>query len=336
MLENWLKKVNPEITSQISQLNTKTVAYAIKIHKQLFPDLDDCQIVLLSDNASQMDEIRKQFYEMYNHFENIGIADIGDLRNSDSNFLISLFTELLESKVLPIIITSDPNIIHTYHFALNAFHAGFTSLHCGKRIAAYHANDHANCNEVISMGTQGHFNSATELDNNQVVRMAEIKGSIEEAEPYTRTVDTITFDLNIIRHSEIPGFQDASPSGLDSDETTQLFRYFGFNDQLKGLFICNYDHQYDFNNMTSQMIAQLIWYFVEAKNECVKENIDSTEDFHEFLVDIEGLGDPIAFIKAKKSGRWWIKSNTHNDLIPCSYKDYLTACKNEIPDKLLL
>lgn len=336
MLENWLKKVNPEITSQISQLNTKTVAYAIKIHKQLFPDIDDCQVVLLSDDAEHMDEIRKQFYEMFNHFENIGIADIGDLRNSDSNFLISLFTELLESKVLPIIITSNPALIHAFHFALNAFHENFTSLHCGKRNAHYSENDHANCKEVISLGIQGHLNASDNLKSNNIIRLAEIKNSIEEAEPYSRTVDTINFNLNIIRHSEIMGFQDASPSGINADDATQLFRYFGFNDQLKALFISNYNKQYDFNNQTSQLIAQLIWYFIDAKNECIKENINSTEDFNEFLVDIEGLVDPIAFIKAKKSGRWWIKSNTNKELIPCSYKDYLTACKNEIPDKLLL
>jgi len=84
------------------------------------------------------------------------------------------------------------------------------------------------------------------------------------------------------------------------------------------------------------LIAQAIWYFTEAKDQCLAENINSTEDFLEFLVDIQGLEEPISFIKAKKSGRWWIKSNTQTDLIPCSYKDYLTACKNEIPEKLLL
>jgi len=336
MLENWLKKVNPEITSQISQLNTETVAYAIKIHKQLFPDIDDCQVVLMSDDPINMDEVRKQFYSMYNHFDHICIADIGDLRNSDSNFLISLFTELLESKVIPILVTNDKNLIHSFHFALNAFHADFTSLYCGKQIAFYSENEYANCKSVISMGLQGHLNPRSFLNKKDIVRLADIKSNVEEAEPYTRTADTIVFDLNILSHASIPGNTLASPSGLTADDATQLFRYFGFNDQLKGLFIHNYDHNYDFNNQTSEVLAQLIWYFLEAKNECVKENIDSTEDFHEFLVDIEGLEDPISFIKAKKSGRWWIKSNTHSDLIPCSYSDYLTACKNEIPEKLLL
>ncbi len=336
MLENWLKKVNPEITSQISQLNAKTVAYAIKIHKHLFPNLDDCQVVLLSDQSEQMDAIRLEFYQMFNHFENIGIADIGDLRNSDSNFLINLFTELLESKVLPIILTEKNEVIQAFHFALNAFHQNFSSLHCSKHLAFYSNNDHANCKEVISMGVQGHLNPPDQLNGNHIVRLAEIKDNIEEAEPYSRTVDTIVFHLSTLRHSEIIGSPSASPSGINGDEATQMFRYFGFNDQLKALFIKGYDKNYDFNHQTAQLIAQLIWYFIDAKNECIKENINSTEDFNEFLVDIEGLVDPISFIKAKKSGRWWIKSNTDNELIPCSYKDYLTACKNEIPDKLLL
>ena len=336
MLENWLKKVNPEVVSQISQLNSETVAHAIKIHKHLFPEIDDCKVVLFSDDAANMDFVREQYYKMYNHCENIAIADLGDLRNNDGNFLINLFTELLESKVIPIIITQNADLIHAFHFALNAFHENFNVLHCSKRQATFSSDDYAKCKKVISLGVQGHLNKSKELESSSIIRLATIKNQIQEAEPYTRDMDTVCFDLNIVRHSEVPGLLDGSPSGIDADEMTQLFRYFGFDDQLKALFITGYESQYDFNCQTAQLIAQAIWYFVEAKDQCIVENINSTEDFHEFLVDIEGLEDPISFIKAKKSGRWWIKSNTHTELIPCSYKDYLTACKNEIPEKLLL
>ena len=335
MLENWLSKVNPEITSAISSLSPETIGQGIKIHKVLFPDLDDCQIILFSDNAVHMDQIRMQFYEMYNHLDNLYLADLGQLRNTDTNFLISLFTELLESKLFPIIQTNDKELLHTFHFALHSAQIAFERLHCGKNLTFFHADDYALCKQVVSMGVQGHLNPKDALRAPNIVRLADIKDAIEEAEPYTRRVDTVVLDLNIIRHSEIPGHQNASPSGLNSEELTQLFRFFGYNDNLKALFIYNYDSKYDFNFQTAQLIAQGLWYLTEARNHCITENIDSNEDFNEFLVDIDGLSEPLSFIKAKKSGRWWIKSKKDNELIPCSYKDYLTACQNEIPERLV-
>lgn len=334
MLENWLSKVNPEITSQISELSAESIGQAIKIHKSLFPDIDDCQIVLMSDNREHMDQIRLQFYEMYHHLDNLYLADLGDVRNNDTNFLISLFTEMLESKLIPIILTSDPIIIHTFHFALNAFQNPFESLYCGKRTAFYSKGDHALCKKVSSVGAQGHLNPLSDLNQGDVVRLAQIKDQIEEAEPYTRIADTICFDMNVMQHSEIPGHRDASPSGLNAQEFTQMFRFFGFNDRLKCLFVYNYDSAYDFNLMTAQLIAQGLWYFTEARNQCLLDNLDHSEDFQEFLVEIEGLSDPISFMKAKKSGRWWIKDAVASTMIPCTHRDYLIACQNEIPEKL--
>ena len=50
----------------------------------------------------------------------------------------------------------------------------------------------------------------------------------------------------------------------------------------------------------------------------------------------------IRFWKSSKSGRWWLqvpaktkrKHNRHR-LIPCSYNDYLSACQEDIPDRLV-
>lgn len=334
MLENWLSKVNPEITSRIPNLSPDSIGQVIKVHKSIFPDIEDCQIVLCSDNHEHMDQIRLQFYEMYHHLDNLYLADLGDLRNNDVNFIISLFTELLESKLLPVLITSDPKIINTFHFALNAFEKSFESLYCGKRTSFYSQNDFGLCKRVTSLGAQGHLNPLSKLNQSDIVRLAQVTSQIEEAEPYTRITDTICFDLNIMQHSDIPGHKDASPNGLNAQEFTQLFRFFGFNERLKCLFIYNYNSEYDFNRQTAQLIAQGLWYFTEARNQCILDNLDHSEEFNEFLVDIDGLTEPLVFLKAKKSGRWWIKEAGAAEMIPCTHKDYLVACQNEIPEKL--
>ncbi len=336
MLENWLKKVSPSLTEELAVLSSESIGRSIKINKNLFPQLDDCQVVIFSDNSTNMDFIRTQFYEMYHHFDNLFFADLGEVRNIDTNFLINLFNELLESKLIPIIISNNNELIHTFHYALNSFNNAFSVLHCGKLNAPYSDNDYANCKSVHSMGVQGHLVSPGLLNNKYIIRLGEIKNSIIEAEPMTRNVDTIHFNIDALKHSEVTGQLNTSPCGLDAEEFTQLFRYFGYNDILKAIFITGYESEYDFNRITAQLIAQGLWYFIDAKDNCFKENIDSNEDYNEFVVDIEGLDSPLAFIKAKKSGRWWIKSHhDHNILIPCSYKDYEMACNNEIPNRLI-
>ncbi len=336
MLENWLSKVSPALTNELSTLSPESIGRSIKIHKNLFPQLDDCQVVIFSDHSTNMDFIRTQFYKMYHHFDNLFFADLGEIRNSDTNFLINLFNELIESKLIPIIVTNNKELIHTFHYALNSFNSEFKSLHIGKEVAPFKDVDYANCKAVYSVGVQGHQVAPSHLNHKHIMRLAEIKNFIEEAEPVTRNVDTIQFNLNAMKHAEVIGLKEASPCGLDANEFTQLFRYFGYNDILKAIFITGYDSQYDFNHMTAQLIAQGLWYFIDAKDNCFKENIDSNEAFNEFVVDIEGLETPLSFVKAKKSGRWWIKSHHDNDvLIPCSFRDYEMACNNEIPNRLI-
>ncbi len=336
MLENWLKKVSSSITDELSNLPAESIGQSIKIHKSLFPHLDDCQVVIFSDNSTDMDFIRTQFYNMYHHFDNLFFADLGEIRNSDTNFLINLFNELIESNLIPIILTNNQDIVHTFHYALNSFNSEFNSLHIGKHTAPYSADDYANCKNVYSVGIQGHLNPPSKINNKYTLRLGDIKGCIEEVEPVTRNADTIHFNINSIRHSEIPGQISASPSGLDNQEFTQLFRYFGYNDILKAIFITGYNSEYDFNRITAQLISQGLWYYIDAKDNCLKENINNNEAYNEFVVDIEGLETPLSFIKAKKSGRWWLKSHhDKNILIPCSYRDYEMACNNEIPNRLM-
>ncbi len=336
MLENWLKKVSSSLTDDLQTLSPESIGRSIKIHKNLFPQLDDCQVVIFSDDSTNMNFIRTQFYNMYHHFDNLFFADLGEIRNSDTNSLITLFNELIESKLIPIIMTNNKELIHTFHYTLNSFNSEFKSLHFGKQNAPYSENEYANCKSVYSVGVQGHLVPPSLLNNKHVVRLGDIKDCIEEVEPLTRNADTIHFNLNSIKHSEIPGNTEASPSGLDAGEFTQLFRYFGYNDILKGIFITGYDSQYDFNCITAQLIAQGLWYFIDAKDNCFKENIDSNESYNEFVVDIDGLETPLSFIKAKKSGRWWLKSHhDKNILIPCSFKDYEMACNNEIPNRII-
>ncbi|MBP6624086.1 MAG: arginase, partial [Chitinophagaceae bacterium] len=40
------------------------------------------------------------------------------------------------------------------------------------------------------------------------------------------------------------------------------------------------------------------------------------------------------FLKSKRTNRWWMKLANDN-FTPCTQKDYITACNNEIPERWL-
>ncbi|MEI7620885.1 MAG: arginase, partial [Candidatus Falkowbacteria bacterium] len=68
--------------------------------------------------------------------------------------------------------------------------------------------------------------------------------------------------------------------------------------------------------------------------------IRDKEGYIKYRVSIQNNDHEIVFYKSKKSDRWWMevpcptnsKFERHH-LVPCSYKDYLTACKEEMPDR---
>jgi hypothetical protein len=99
----------------------------------------------------------------------------------------------------------------------------------------------------------------------------------------------------------------------------------------------------DKQEQTSNLLAQMIWYFIDGyynrKNDFPYKEKDN---YIKYLVTFKNHQHEIIFYKSKKSNRWWmeipcpvnlkLKYKRHY-LISCSYNDYQTACKQEIPDR---
>jgi hypothetical protein len=87
----------------------------------------------------------------------------------------------------------------------------------------------------------------------------------------------------------------------------------------------------------------MIWYFIDGfYNRLHDFPFKEEDDYTRFRVTITDHKDDLVFYKSKKSDRWWmeiplqseqkIKYHRHY-LVPCSYRDYQTACNNDIPDR---
>lgn len=166
-------------------------------------------------------------------------------------------------------------------------------------------------------------------------RLGRIREDLEEMEPVLRSCDLISIDLNVLRYSEAPFLTGASPNGLFGDELCQLTRYAGMSSRLSSLGIYGYHPEKDAQRQGAKLIAQMLWYFVDGylirKNEL---SLKQRDHFLEYHLTLSGTGDNMLFLKSKKTNRWWVQL-PDDSFTPCSYKDYLSAGNNEIPEKWL-
>ncbi len=176
-----------------------------------------------------------------------------------------------------------------------------------------------------------------------VYRLGQVRNHVEEAEPIIRQADMISFDMGALKHSEAPALPWPSPNGFYAEEACQMMRYAGMSDKLSSIGLYEINPEHDINSKTSLLAAQMIWCFMEGfyqrKNDFPNR---SSSEYLRFHVVLQDEKYQINFYKSKKSDRWWmeipyppnkdLKFERHT-LIPCSYKDYELAAKNEIPDR---
>jgi len=169
--------------------------------------------------------------------------------------------------------------------------------------------------------------------------LGEIRNGIKEMEPYLRETDLVSFDFSSLKLCEAPGQVRNSPNGLTGEEACQLAWYAGISPNPGWFSLFGYSPGKDPERNGAMMAAQIAWYYLNGKSRKIDEiPQDEAIDFLHFVVPVEGIPDPVTFLKHPVSKRWWMEVPSPDcDLfplrVPCSKKDYRQACKNEIPER---
>ena len=175
--------------------------------------------------------------------------------------------------------------------------------------------------------------------NGSLFTLGELRNGIREMEPYLRESDLVSFDFGSLKLCEAPGQTRNSPNGLTGEEACQLAWYSGISTNPVWFALFGYTPDKDPDRIGAMMAAQISWYFLNGRSRKIDEiPQDEAIDFLHFIVPIEGIPEPVTFLKHPVSKRWWMEVPSPDcDLfplrIPCSKKDYRQACKNEIPDR---
>ena len=163
-------------------------------------------------------------------------------------------------------------------------------------------------------------------------RVGSVKENIDEMEPVLRNSNMLSFDVTAIANAYAPA-NTVSPNGFTGEEACVLMRYAGMSPNISSIGIYGYNTEHDKDELTAKQIAQMIWYILDGRSrgrrEAMLDEKDSFNEYHTIFAEVETV-----FLQSKKTGRWWMQL-PDKKYIACSYKDYLLASSNEIPERWL-
>lgn len=372
MVFDFLQPISSGMESYISDLPSKTLGRKVVFHTQSdFPVLDDISLAIITVNENRgnataneevaFDSFRKKFYSLYPGNWNVSIADLGTVEAGasieDTYFVVKkLVEELVKKRILPIILGGSQDLTYAIYRAYdnldqmvnlvtvdNQFDfAQEDSLPSNSYLTKIIVEEPNNLFNFCNLGYQTYYNAQEEIDlidklYFESYRLGEISNNLAVAEPIFRDADLVSIDMTAIQSAFSGNFLQINPNGFDGKEICSLTRYAGISDKVSSFGIFNFN----FNELESVLISQMVWYFVEGYSYRSGEYpFGSKESFNKYIVPIDE--DELIFYKSTKTSRWWIEipflTNVNNKLkritlLPCTNEDYLAACEQEIPER---
>lgn len=375
MAFDFLVPVEDIVLAHCESLPPQALGRNIHIHseKEGLPVLANATVAIFGVHESRnafekklgkldITQIRLQLYKLMLGNWNATIVDLGDVEEGhtvqDTYFVVQeIVSVLIEEKVIPIIIGATQDITYATYRAFDPFNnmvnlvaidskfdfgADEELISSNSYMSKIISDKPNNLFNFSNIGYQSYFNAQEEIDLMErlffdAYRLGEITADITLVEPILRNAHIVSLDARAIRASEIGMSDNFSPNGFTGREICAIARYAGISDKVSVFGI------YEIENtvQSSQLIAQIIWYFIEGITYRKTEvpHVDNA-DFIKFTVPTDL--DELVFHKSTISNRWWVtvpsifsshtKSNTPA-LLPCTEKDYLDACNQQIPER---
>lgn len=365
-LHEYLTSINLAEISGDNTYNDSQMASVIKINEDEIPDLTDIDIVIVGVNEfrgngfiaqeNSADAIRKKFYELHYWHKEISIADIGNIKSgaslADSYSAIAIvLKELFQVKKKVVIIGGSHDNTLAQYFAYKELNKIIDATVVDATIDLRSESILRSENFLMEMltsepnmvrhynhiGFQSYFVHPGMLETMDKLRfdcfrLGKVKEDLEEMEPVIRNSDLFSFDIAAIKNSDVPA-STCSPNGFTGEEACSLARFAGMSSSISSFGIYGFDAAKDVNNLSALQIAQMLWYFIDGKNRSLQESsLKEKQNFNEYHTAFAEVDT--VFMQSKRTGRWWMQL-PDKKMIACSYKDYLFASNNEIPERWL-
>ncbi|MEL0653212.1 formimidoylglutamase [Algibacter sp. TI.3.09] len=375
---NFLSPVSDFVLAHNELLSAQALGRKIKIHsaQQGIPDLDGVQIAIVGvlENRNDinyigeefcLDEIRKGFYSLFPGSWSISVADLGDIEKGESVddtyfALKEVVNTLIKQNVIPVILGGSQDLTYANYRAYDSFAPMVNIVNVDSKFDLGDSTKPMKNNSFVgkiildqpynlfnyaTVGYQTYFNSQEEIDLMDSLyfesyRLGQVSHDITIVEPVLRDANIVSIDLGSVKSSEVSLNQKVSPNGLNGKEICAIARYAGISNKVSSFGIYEYKPSSD-DEITSMLVSQMLWYFIEGVNYRIKDDDFSDEyTYQKFITLVES--EELVFYKSNKTGRWWIEipflSEVNNKLkrhtlLPCMHQDYKDACNNKVPER---
>lgn len=376
-IEFYFQPVNTSLNEHDS---SEFGASIIKHTPAQLPEItEEVQLVLLGVNedraskgnrgcAQGSDYVRTYLYKLKrpNHFH-LPVIDMGNIFQGESlsdtyHALSGVISYLIKRNCIPIILGGSQDLTYANYLAyenleqvvnlvtvdakLNLGDSGSEKIDSSNFLSKILLHQPNYLFHYTNLAQQNYFVSQDESDLMDqlyfdTLRLGEYRTSPEKSEPLLRNADVVSFDLTAVKASDAPGNALKTPNGLTSDECCRISRYSGISEKVTSIGFYDYNPEHDNEGVTAQLVAQMIWHFIEGVNSR-KGDIPTlkSKDYLKYSVTVGDGSKEIEFLKSIKTDRWWMnvprsgkKANRfkRHELVPCSYEDYIEACEENIP-----
>lgn len=313
------------------------------------------------------DEIRRQFYQLYKWDKTVRVIDLGNLiigKTVDDTYQIlsDIIAFLIDNEVIPIILGGSQDLEFANYRGYERLERVVNVVSVDSRFDLGDERQpiraDAYLNKMIlqqpnfllnyaNVGYQSYLNSPASrrlMDDLyfETYRVGTLRRNLEDAEPLFRNADMVAVDIAAVRRPDAPGCPHASSNGFYGEEMCQMAKYAGVSDNLTSFGIYEYDPTLDYCGQTSQLIAHMLWYFVEGfLNRPHDDRFENRENYQQYSVEVSGALNELVFLCSKTTGRWWMlipmlnkeKNITQHYYLPCTEHDYQLACEDKISDR---
>jgi formiminoglutamase len=366
-IADFLRPVNTYLLSNDEGYRDGQMGKIVQVYEDEMPDLDEADIVLVgcgeerglgieNDNNGAPNSIRSQFYQLFYWHPDVKLADVGDIKPGATladtyAALKTVVAELCDAGKTVVILGGSHDLTLAQYKAYCQRKKVVEATCIDARIDLNIESPLRNENFLMEMlvgepnfirhynhiGFQSYFVHPHMLETMDKLRfdcfrVGNVKEHIEEMEPVLRNTQLLSFDIAAIQYSHAPS-NETSPNGFSGEEACTLLRYAGMSPNLNTMGIYGYRPEKDLHNLTAKQIAQMLWYFIDGKSrsrhEADMDQKDLFNEYHTAFAEVDTI-----FLQSKKTGRWWMQLPDKR-FIACSYKDYLLASSNEIPERWL-
>lgn len=366
-IADFLDPVNIHLSGDESGYTEGQIGKAVDVYERDMPDIEEADILLVGCNewrgqriqkpgGHSPDVIRRHFYQLQYWHNEVKLADIGNIREGVTladtyAALKTVLRELIEyGKTVIIIGGSHDLTLAQYRAYADGGH--IVEATCVDAKIDLSINRKEPCEnflmEILTtepnyirhynhVGFQSYFVNPNILETMDKLRfdcyrLGHVKENIEEMEPVIRNCHLFSFDISAIAHVFAPS-NTLSPNGFDGEQACALLRFAGLSSQVNTIGIYGYCADDDRDELTARQISQMLWYAIDGRSRGKREaslgEKDSFLEYHTAFAEVQ-----TTFLQSKKTGRWWMQLPDRK-FIACSYKDYVLASSNEIPERWL-